>query len=79
MATKTAAAPKASAKVIRLERKPLQTPKPLPARGSRLIVKDDPDALIIAQKIVNMKPQDVLILNGPQWRVFKDLIHVIEV
>lgn len=42
-------------------------------------MKDDPDALVIAQKIVNMKPQDVLILNGPQWRVFKDLIHVIEV
>lgn len=80
MATKTAAVPaKPPAKVIRLERKPVQTPKPSPAKGSRLIVKDDPVALVLAQRIVNMKDRDVLILNGPEWKTFRELIHVIEV
>lgn len=76
---KTAVSPPKLAKVIKLERKPLQTPKPSPAKGVRLIVKDDPVALIIAQRIVNMRAQDVLILNGPEWRAFRDLIHVVEV
>lgn len=80
MATKTATAQaKPPAKVIRLERKTLQTPKPSPTPGIRILVKDDPLAMIIAQRILNMRPHDVLTLNGPEWKAFRELVHVIEV